>query len=124
MKYCNSKECKKINTCKKHIINTDDGLYNIINYYNKECFDDNFVLYETIQCKNCGKLEIWAKGLCKVCYYKNKDYPRKYNYIPVIKKSDNNIKICNVENCNNKVVAKNLCMKHYKQQRRELKIDK
>lgn len=79
--------------------------------------------------EGCNEIH-YAKGYCIKHWQRvrrHKD-PLKVNKRGRKLKSSNRItgeKIkCNVESCENSVVAKGLCMKHYKQHRRELDIDK
>jgi DNA-directed RNA polymerase specialized sigma subunit len=71
--------------CKNHIINVLPGNYTITDY-NACNSDNNYSQFIPLLCKKCGREDriIYSQGLCKPCYYIDKQYesktPRKYNY--------------------------------------------
>ncbi len=76
MDYCNNRCCLKLRTCKNHIVNAKpNGTYNVRDYNNST---DTCDLYESITCSKCRKNQnIYARGLCKSCYYREHPYPKK-----------------------------------------------
>lgn len=61
-------------------------------------------------CKNCGKKEVLAKGLCRACYWRNyrHGFPDKIREVRRYKEGEN-CRFCGED----KVFAKNLCQKCY-----------
>jgi len=82
---------------------------------------NNYPSFIPLLCKKCGRegRVIYSHDLCKSCYYseKRKEQPEIYGKNYYIKK-EKQIKICTIEGCNGKHVARGLCMKHYKQYKR------
>ena len=78
--------------CKNHIINVLPGKYSITDY-NTCNNDNNYIQFAPLLCQKCGREDriIYSQGLCKSCYYSDKQYnvkPRKYNYQPKPKKEN------------------------------------
>jgi len=78
--------------CKNHIINVLPGKYSITDY-NTCNIDNNYIQFTPLLCQKCGKEDriIYSQGLCKSCYYSDKQYnvkPREYNYQPRPKKEN------------------------------------
>ena len=92
MNHCNQKHCPKMYKCKNHIINVLPGKYSITDY-NTCNNDNNYIQFAPLLCQKCGREDriIYSQGLCKSCYYSDKQYnvkPRKYNYQPKPKKEN------------------------------------